>query len=129
MCSFCNLLLSFCCNYFICESRILSSLNLLLYLGRFCKNLFSLLLLFLFLFPDPKNGGMAEDRGAPKAGQFPGPGPEVLQRQRVAKERAAQRFRNWTMQNEMRSVLGRVSEGTTGRIFDSAYLGEIRAYQ
>ena len=39
--SLCNLLLSFCRNYFICESRIVSSPNLILYLGCcFAKNLF-----------------------------------------------------------------------------------------
>ena len=41
MCSFCNLVLSFCCNDFICESRIVSSPNLVLYFSCFCKkNLF-----------------------------------------------------------------------------------------
>ena len=29
---------------------------------------------------------MAEDHGAPEAGNFLGPGPEVVERQRVAKE-------------------------------------------
>ena len=37
MCSLSNLLLSFCCNCFIRESRIVSNLNLLLYTGCFCK--------------------------------------------------------------------------------------------
>ena len=39
-----------------------------------------------------------------KPGYFPGPGPEVVERQRVAKERAAKRVRSWTVQNEMRGV-------------------------
>ena len=40
MYSFCNLLLSFCCNYFIRESRITLNLNLVLYPGCFCKKTF-----------------------------------------------------------------------------------------
>ena len=60
-----------------------------------------------------------------KPGNSPGYGPEVLERQRVAKERAAQRVRSWTVQNEMRDVLGRVSTGAAGRILDSANPREI----
>ena len=45
---------------------------------------------------------MAEDHGPQKPGNSPEPGPEVVKRQRVAKERAAQRVRSWTVQNEMR---------------------------
>ena len=37
-------------------------------------------------------------------------GPEV-ERQRVAKEQAAQRVRSWTEQNEMRGILGRMTAG------------------
>ena len=48
-----------------------------------------------------------------KPGNSPGSGPEVVQRQGVAKERAAQRVRNRTVQNEMRCVLGRMSIGST----------------
>ena len=55
-----------------------------------------------------------------KPGNYPGPGPEAVKRQRVAKERTAQRVRSWTVQNEMRGVLGRVSAGVAGRILDSA---------
>ena len=55
-----------------------------------------------------------------KSGNSTGPGPEVVERQRVAKERAAQKVRSWTVQNEMRDVLGRVSTGAAGRILDSA---------
>ena len=40
-----------------------------------------------------------------KPGNSPAPGPEVVKRQKVAKERAAQRIRSWTVPNEMRSVL------------------------
>ena len=52
---------------------------------------------------------MAEDHGFPK--NSTGLGPEVVERQRVAEERPAQRFRVWTLQNEMRGVLRRVSAG------------------
>ena len=55
-----------------------------------------------------------------------GSGPEVVQRLRVSKERAAQRVRSWTVQNEMRDVLGRVSTGAAGGILDSANPREVR---
>ena len=62
-----------------------------------------------------------------KPGNSSGPGPEVVKGQRVAKERTAQRVRSWTVQNEMRGVLGRVYAGAAGRILDSADPKEIRA--
>ena len=62
-----------------------------------------------------------------KPGNSPGLGPEVIKRQRVAKERAAQRAHSWTVQNEMRGVLEQVSAGTAGRILDSANSRKIRA--
>ena len=46
-----------------------------------------------------------------KQARSPGSGPEVVERQRIAKERAAQSVRSWTVQNRMRGVLGRVSAG------------------
>ena len=49
---------------------------------------------------------MAENHGDPKAVNSLGHGPEVIERQRVAKERVAQRVRSCTVQNEMRGVLG-----------------------
>ena len=55
-----------------------------------------------------------------KLGNSPGPEPEVVERQRVAKERAVQRVLSWTLENEMRGVLRRVSAGATGRILNSA---------
>ena len=61
-----------------------------------------------------------------KPGNSPGSGPKVVKRQRVAKERAAQRVRSWTVQNEMRGVLGWVSTGAAGRILNSANLRKIR---
>ena len=39
-----------------------------------------------------------------KPGDSPGLGPEVVKRQRVAKEQAAQKVRSWIVQNEMRGV-------------------------
>ena len=62
-----------------------------------------------------------------KLGNFPGSGPEVVERQRVAKEQAVQRVHSWTVQNEMRGVLGQVSAGIAGKILNSANPGEIRA--
>ena len=53
-----------------------------------------------------------------KPSNSPVHGPEVVERQRVAKELVAQRVRSWTVQNEMRGVLGRVSAGAAGRILD-----------
>ena len=61
-----------------------------------------------------------------KPGDSPGPGPEVIERQRFAKEQAVQRVCSWTVQNEMRGVLGQVSAGAAGRIVDSANPREIR---
>ena len=52
-----------------------------------------------------------------KPGNSPGYQPEVIERQRV---------HSWTVQNEMRGVLGRVSTGAAGRILDSANPREIR---
>ena len=60
-------------------------------------------------------------------GNSPGPGPEVVERQKIANERAAQRVRSWTVQNEIRGVLGRVSASAARRIFDSANPKEIEA--
>ena len=61
-----------------------------------------------------------------KLGNFPGPGPEVVERQRVAKESAAHGVRSWTVQNETRDVLGQVSTGAARRILDSANPRKIR---
>ena len=46
-----------------------------------------------------------------KLGNSPGPRPEGVKRQRVAKEQAAQGVRSWTVQNNMRGIVGRVSAG------------------
>ena len=60
-------------------------------------------------------------------GNSPGPGPEVVQRRKIAKERATQTVRSWTVQNEITGVLGRMSTGAAKRIFDSAISREIGA--
>ena len=60
-----------------------------------------------------------------KPGNLPRSGAEVVEKQRLAKERAAQKVRSWTVQNEMRDVLGRVSTDAAGRILDSANPREI----
>ena len=60
-----------------------------------------------------------------KRGSFPGPGPEVVERRKIAKKQATQKVRSWTVQNEMRGVLGRVSESAARRSFDSANSREI----
>ena len=73
-----------------------------------------------------RDGGMTEDHGAQEAGKLPGSRPEVVERRRFVKESMAQRVCSWTVQNEMRCVLGRVSAGASGRIFDCADPREIR---
>ena len=62
-----------------------------------------------------------------KPGNTPEPGPVVAERKRVAKERGVQRVHSWTVQNEIRGVLGRMSEGAARRVLDSANPREIRA--
>ena len=62
-----------------------------------------------------------------KPGNSQGPGPEFVERQQIAKERAMQRVCRWTVRNEMRGVLGRVSASAARRIFDSANSREIGA--
>ena len=71
---------------------------------------------------------MVENHGGPEAGQPPRHGPEVVKRQRVSKDQAAQRLRSWTVQNEMRGVLRRVSAGAAGRILNSSNSREIRLH-
>ena len=64
--------------------------------------------------------------GPQNPGNSPRPGPEVAGRQRVAKELAVQRVRSWTVQNEIRGVLGLVFADSARRIVDSANPSEIR---
>ena len=63
---------------------------------------------------------MAEDYGAPEAGKLSRAWTrDRRETNRVAKERAAQRVSNLTMQNKMRAILGRMSAGAAGRFLDS----------
>ena len=61
----------------------------------------------------------------PQKENSPGPGSEAVERQRLAKEQAAQRVYSWTLQNEMRGVLRRMSAGAAKRILDFAYSKKI----
>ena len=61
-----------------------------------------------------------------KPGNYQEPGSEAVERQKVTKERAKQEVCSWTVQNELRGVLERVSAGTAGRILDSANLRELK---
>ena len=67
---------------------------------------------------------MAENHGAPEAGKRP----KVWTRGR-RETKSHQRVHSWTVQSEMRGVLGRVSKGAAGRILDSANPREIRTYK
>ena len=55
-----------------------------------------------------------------KPANSPVPGPEVVEGQRVTKDRVAQRARSWTVQNEVIGVLGRMSAGAAARILHFA---------
>ena len=61
-----------------------------------------------------------------KPDNFPGAGPKIVERERVAKKQAAQRVRTWTVQNETTDVLGRMIAGAARRILDSAPSRETR---
>ena len=58
-----------------------------------------------------------------------GPGSKVVERQRVAKEQTAQRFRCWTVQNKMKNVLKRIVAGAEWRILHSYDSREVRVWQ
>ena len=45
----------------------------------------------------PGDEDMAEDHGTSGAGQLCKPGPEIVRRKEVTKERAAQKLRSWTL--------------------------------
>ena len=86
---------------------------------------------FLLLLPDPFRGMEAWQKTMEpqKPVNSPGLGPRVVGKWRVAKEGAAQRVRSWTVHNEMRGVLGRVSAGAARRILNFVNSREIRAQQ
>ena len=62
-----------------------------------------------------------------KLGNSSATGPEVVNRQKIAKERAAQRVRSWAAQNETRGVLGRVSADAAVKILNFSNYKLIRA--
>ena len=88
-------------------------------------------LLLLLLLPDPFQGmGAWQKTMEPqKLGNSPGSGTEVEERDRESPKSKRRRVRCWTVQNDMRGVLGRVPTGATGRILDSANPRKIRASQ
>ena len=69
----------------------------------------------LLLPPDPFRwmGAWRKTMEPQKQGNYSPPAPEAVEKQRVATKRTAQRLHSWTVQNEMRGVLGQVSAGTT----------------
>ena len=54
------------------------------------------------------------------------PGPEAVERQRVAEEQAAQGVRSWTVQIEIRGILGLMFAGAAQKILDSSNPREIK---
>ena len=67
--------------------------------------------LSLLPYPFPRVGARRKAMRPQKPSDSPGHWPEVIERERVTIERAAQKVRNWTVQNERRGVLDRVSAG------------------
>ena len=74
-----------------------------------------------------RNGGMAEHHGAPEARQLFSTWTRNCKETKSCQERAVQRVRSCTVQNEMRGVLERVSASAARRILDSANPREKRA--
>ena len=83
----------------------------------------------LLLLPDPFLGMEAWQKTMKphKLGNSPGSEPEVVKRQKIAKEGAARRVRSWTVQNEIIGVVGRVSASAAERVLDPADPREIEA--
>ena len=85
------------------------------------------MLLLLLSDPFQEMGAWRKTMELQKLGNSPEPGPEIVERQRVHKERTVHRVRSWTVQNKIRGVLGRMFAGATGTILDSANPREKRA--
>ena len=68
---------------------------------------------------------MAEDHGAPEAGQLHSVWTRGRKEAESPQRVSGARVRSWTVQNEMRGVLGRVSTGAAGMILNSANPREI----
>ena len=75
-----------------------------------------------YCFPDPfrRIGTWRKTMEPRKPNYSPDLWPEVAESQRVAKEQMAQSVPSWTVQNEMRGVLCRMTAGAACRIFDFA---------
>ena len=69
-------------------------------------------MLLLLLDPFRGMGVWRKNIHPQKPANSPRHGPEVVPRQKVAKERAVQTVRSWAGQNKMRGVLRRISTGT-----------------
>ena len=122
------------------SAELLHFVQLILYTLSVSKNLTSIRLpLFvsmdtilcdlMLLLPDPFRGMRAwrKTMEPQKPSNCPRPALEVVERQRVVKERATQRVRSRTVQNDIRGVLERVSACAAGRILNSANPEEIGA--
>ena len=70
---------------------------------------------------------MAEDHGAPEVGQLSRAWERGRRETENCHKSKRRRVRSWTVQNEMRGVLGRVSASAARRIFDFANSREIEA--
>ena len=88
-----------------------------------------MLLLLLLLLPDffLIMRSWRKTRELQKPGNSLGPGPEIVERDRVIKERALQGARNWKVQNEMKVVPG--LDNRSRCMNDSANFREIRVQQ
>ena len=84
-------------------------------------------MLLLLLDPFRGVGAWRKTIEPQNPGNSPEPGPEVLEKLKVSKERAAQKVRSRTVDGEMQSVLDRMNAGGARRILDSADSREIRA--
>ena len=77
-------------------------------------------------YPTPsEEWGHGEDHGAPEAGKLP----RVWTRGRTeteSRQSERRKVHSWTVQNEMRGALGRVSTSAAGSIFDSANPSKIK---
>ena len=69
---------------------------------------------------------MAEDHGAPEAGQLPRVWTRGHKKTENLQKVTAKIARRWIVQNEMRDILGRVSTGAAGSFLNFANPIEIR---
>ena len=76
--------------------------------------------------PLARDGVVAKDHEASETGQLPKAWIRGRRQTKSRQRASGARSRSWTVQSEMRGVLGRVSTGAAGRILDSANPREIR---